>query len=338
MSHPQMHPSNIHKHPGNIVWEVNRVQWQLKEEVAAEKTCKQAEKDAHAAAVDKSHTTIAAAEDAMAIQQKAQVKGPPKLVQPHMVTSKKSTNLANVDAQPAVIVQSTAAPEDDSQASQPVKKKAGQLAESDVDLYDKPKEYSELAPKSYRGKNIVHVNETLKSSLRGKKHSLPNAESSADELEALNTTEELEILKDPEAAEEFEMVENRESAEEGNESDTAMMVDLDQSTINTQASMLVDVSELKTTTKQGKTKVKAEAKTEVKAKVKTNVVATEKIHAKIKKGKGKNEDLPSGVFENGLWCMRFLLCLMFWISNSNFGWTIPETKLKSVLEQIYYAV
>jgi hypothetical protein len=45
---------------------------------------------------------IAAAEDAMAIQQKTQVKGPPKLVRPRMVVSKKSTNLAKAVEQPAV--------------------------------------------------------------------------------------------------------------------------------------------------------------------------------------------------------------------------------------------
>jgi hypothetical protein len=45
---------------------------------------------------------IAAAEDAMAIQQKTQVKGPPKLVRPCMVVSKKSTNLVKAVEQPAV--------------------------------------------------------------------------------------------------------------------------------------------------------------------------------------------------------------------------------------------
>ncbi|KAG0701248.1 hypothetical protein DFH29DRAFT_1000436 [Suillus ampliporus] len=127
MSHPQTRPSNVNKHPGNIVREANRVQWRSKEEVAAEKNRKQAEKNACAAAVDKSRTMVAAAEDAMAIQQKTQVKGPPKLIRPRMVTSKKSTNVANADAQPAVIVQSTAAPEDDGQAGQPVKKKRAAL-------------------------------------------------------------------------------------------------------------------------------------------------------------------------------------------------------------------
>ncbi|KAG0695646.1 hypothetical protein DFH29DRAFT_879902 [Suillus ampliporus] len=369
MSRPQMRPSNVNKHPGNIVREANRVQRRSKEEVAAEKN----------------------SEDAMAIQQKTQVKGPPKLIRPRMVTSKKSTNVANADAQPAVIaVQSTAAPEDDGQAGQPVKKKraalklnfrdsvnanrkvsnggvtiitgdsdtrvgsttigdgkiktstnpkqvissdlegpipnwvdkvasqtqlkpsappsartsvrTGRIAESDVDLDDEPEEYSEPAPKSYRGKAR---------SARSRTQS-----PSADELEVLNATEELEILEDPEAAEEFEMVEDRESAEEGDESDTAMMVDRDQPTINTQASVA-----RRTSSGKGNTKVKAEAKTEVKAEVKTEVVASENIRAKIKKGKARNEDLPSGVLENGLWRTRFLPCLMYWIGNSDYGWT-----------------
>ncbi|KAG2126211.1 hypothetical protein DEU56DRAFT_743133 [Suillus clintonianus] len=102
--------------------------------------------------------------------------------------------------------------------------------------------------------------------------------------------------------------------------------------------MLVDVSEPKTATKQGKTKVKAETKAKVEVEVETDVVATENSRAKIKKGKGKNEDLPNGVLENGLWRTRFLPCLMFWIGNSDFGWTVPETEPESVLEQIYYAV
>ncbi|KAG0701246.1 hypothetical protein DFH29DRAFT_876059 [Suillus ampliporus] len=87
---------------------------------------------------------------------------------------------------------------------------------------------------------------------------------------------------------------------------------------------LFDVSVQKTTTKQGKGN--------------TKVVALENIHAKIKKGKARHEDLPSGVLENGLWCMRFLPCLMYWIGNSDYGWTIPETELESVLEHIYYSV
>ncbi|KAG1857040.1 hypothetical protein DFJ58DRAFT_727062 [Suillus subalutaceus] len=72
----------------------------------------------------------------MAIQQKTVMNGPPKLIQPCIVTSKKSTNLTSADAPPAVNMapQSTAAPQSttapqstmapqDNQTGQPVKKK-----------------------------------------------------------------------------------------------------------------------------------------------------------------------------------------------------------------------
>lgn len=91
MSRPRTRPGNANKHPGNIVREANRAQRRSKEEVAAEKAQKQAEKDAHAAAINESCMTIAAAEDAMAIQQKTVTNGPPKLIRPRIITSKKST-------------------------------------------------------------------------------------------------------------------------------------------------------------------------------------------------------------------------------------------------------
>ncbi|KAG1875668.1 hypothetical protein F4604DRAFT_1924727 [Suillus subluteus] len=81
MSRPKTHPGNADKHPGKIVQDANKVR-QSKEEVAAEKGRKQAEKDTRAAAVEKARTKIAAAEDAMAVEQSVEVDGPPKLVQP----------------------------------------------------------------------------------------------------------------------------------------------------------------------------------------------------------------------------------------------------------------
>lgn len=102
MSCPQKCPGNVNKHPGNIVREANQVQCCSKEEVAAEKNRKELEKANHAAAVEKSRTMIAAAEDAMAIQQKTQVKGPPNLIRPRMVVNKKSANLEKAVEQPAV--------------------------------------------------------------------------------------------------------------------------------------------------------------------------------------------------------------------------------------------
>ncbi|KAG2112214.1 uncharacterized protein F5147DRAFT_771278 [Suillus discolor] len=106
LHHPKTRPGNANKHPRNIVWEANRVQHQSKEEVAAEKAQKQAEKDAHAVVINESHMTIAAAEDAMAIQQKIATNGLPKLIRPCIIPSKKS-------APPAVHAsQSTTAPQD----------------------------------------------------------------------------------------------------------------------------------------------------------------------------------------------------------------------------------
>lgn len=102
MSCPQMCPENVNKHPGNIIQEANQVQHRSNKEVAAEKNQKELEKANCVAAVEKSHTMIAATEDAMAIQQKTQVKGPPKLVRPYMVINKKSANLIKAVEQPTV--------------------------------------------------------------------------------------------------------------------------------------------------------------------------------------------------------------------------------------------
>lgn len=98
MSRPQTRPANANKHPGRLV--ANRVQRRSKEEVAAEKNRKQAEKDARTAAINKSRTIITEAEDTMAIQQSIQVTGPPRLVRPraHVVASSKDAP-ANTDSQ-----------------------------------------------------------------------------------------------------------------------------------------------------------------------------------------------------------------------------------------------
>jgi hypothetical protein len=107
MSRPQTRPANANKHPGRLV--ASRVQ-RSKEEVAAEKNRKQAEKDARTAAIDKSRTKITEAEDTMAIQQSAQVTGPPRLVRPrkHVVTN---SDPANTDLQLAVAGQHFKFPE-----------------------------------------------------------------------------------------------------------------------------------------------------------------------------------------------------------------------------------
>ncbi|KAG1835566.1 hypothetical protein EV424DRAFT_1551621 [Suillus variegatus] len=231
----------------------------------------------------------------------------------------------------------------------PSMQRTAQPTKSAVDLDDKPEEYSEPAPKAQRGKNIVHLNEKPKFTSRGKKHSLPvpdEIELSAEELKDLGAAEELEILEDPEAGEEpenlkdldaakdFKMLEDGEAEHEDNESNSAMVVDK-ASMAQCTSSMSVDVSEQKPATKQAKchtTKIKAEVKTEPEA------VVSENIHAKLKKGKARNAHLLSGVLKNGIWRMKFLPCLMYWVGNSDYGWIIPETELKSVLELIFYVV
>ncbi|KAG2047949.1 hypothetical protein BDR06DRAFT_1013383 [Suillus hirtellus] len=111
---------------------------------------------------------IAAVEDAMAIQQNAQVMGPPRLVQPkpHMVvSSKNSTNLENMAV----------------------------TAVFDVDFDDE--EYFELLAAQER-QDLVHLVERPRDASRGNKCSLQ----SSKEADYTNL-EELELLEDPEAAE-----------------------------------------------------------------------------------------------------------------------------------------
>ncbi|KAG2056590.1 hypothetical protein BDR06DRAFT_969965 [Suillus hirtellus] len=192
-------------------------------------------------------------------------------------------------------------------------------------------------------------NKTVKGIIHSKKHSLPvpdEIELSTEELEDLDTAEELEILEDPEADEEpenldnldaakdFKMLEDGEAEYEDDKSNSAMVVDK-ASMAQCTSSMSVDVLEQKPATKQAKghtTKIKAEVKTEPEA------VASENICAKLKKGKARNAHLPSGVLKNGIWHMKFLPCVMYWVGNSDYGWTIPEAEFESVLEAIFYAV
>ncbi|KAG0704887.1 hypothetical protein DFH29DRAFT_873367 [Suillus ampliporus] len=89
--HPATRASNANKHPGDIVRAANRQQ-HPKEEIAAEKKRKQDEKEAKSAAAEQAHIKTAMQEDAMAIQQQAQLAGPPKLVRPRPhVPGKKHT-------------------------------------------------------------------------------------------------------------------------------------------------------------------------------------------------------------------------------------------------------
>ncbi|OAX30623.1 hypothetical protein K503DRAFT_665217, partial [Rhizopogon vinicolor AM-OR11-026] len=81
MAGPATRPSNANKHPGQVVLDANRVR-RSRDEVAAEKSRKQVEKTSKTVAMKKAHVQIAAKEDAMAVEQRAQLAGPGPLVRP----------------------------------------------------------------------------------------------------------------------------------------------------------------------------------------------------------------------------------------------------------------
>ncbi|KAG1846294.1 hypothetical protein F4604DRAFT_1936515 [Suillus subluteus] len=76
---PATHPGNVNKHPGDIIRNANRQQC-TKEEIATEK--KKKEKLAKSAAAEQARMKTAIQEDTMAIEQQAQLTGPPKLADP----------------------------------------------------------------------------------------------------------------------------------------------------------------------------------------------------------------------------------------------------------------
>lgn len=97
--------------------------------------------------------------------------------------------------------------------------------------------------------------------------------------------------------------------------------------------MLVDVSEQKPTTKQAKgrtTSIKAEVKTEPEP----EAVASENIRVKLKKGKARNVHLPSGLLENGIWHLKFLPCVMYWVGKSDYRWTVPEVMFVAIVYNV----
>ncbi|KAG2030120.1 hypothetical protein BDR03DRAFT_987293 [Suillus americanus] len=341
MSCPNTRPGNASKHPGNMVQEASRVQHRSKEEVTSEKAQKQAQKDAHAAAVNKSCTTIAAAEDAMTNHVDANRKVSNGGVT--ISTSDSDTHVGSAIGDGKIKMFHVR-----HQVPEP-------LAGSSN--YE-PEEYSEPTSTIQRGKNIVHVKEKPKLTSRGKKRSFKNTEYSAEEFDAAeefemlqdpDAAEDQEILKDPDAAEGFEdTTEGFEDTAEGfedaaeDEDHMVLMTDDSQRTTDAKASvaqrmssMSVNVSNQKTTRKHTKGKGNTKVKTQVKMEVKAKTEAPENMRSKIRKGKAKNSNLPSGVVQSGLWRTTFLPCVMFWVGNSDYGWSIPEDILESVLEDIY---
>ncbi|KAG1889157.1 hypothetical protein F4604DRAFT_1673857 [Suillus subluteus] len=404
MSCPQTRPSNVNKHPGQIVRDANKAQRRTKEQVTAEKLQKQVQKSVRAEAEKKTRTAIAVVEDAMAIQQNAQMMGPPKLVRPrpkpHAVASSKSKT--NQENSVVTMAQSLAEPAtEDGQTDQPVRRKhqglkmnfrdgvaanrkvsnsgvtiatshsdthvgsmvddgkirfstnqklAGvqdleglipdwaekvaseaqlkpsappsthtsktpQIVEFDADL-DDDEYYEPLATQG--GKDLVHLVEKPRNTSKGLKRPLP-APKEAEYAEQ----EEFELLDDSEAAGD---------AEEQYDDDIEMVDDdgcADQKSLKAEAIvtrrtslMSVDISDSKIAGKL----------------VKTEDTISDNPRTKIKKGKAKNSDLPSGALEQGQWRTSFLPSLMYWVGNSDYGWSIPENELESALEHIFNAV
>jgi hypothetical protein len=91
--------ASTNKHPGQVVLDANRVQ-RPREEVAAEKSRKQAEKKAKTAALKNAalknaHIQIAPKEDTMAVEQRARLAGPAQLVRsrPRLVARKPASTM-----------------------------------------------------------------------------------------------------------------------------------------------------------------------------------------------------------------------------------------------------
>jgi len=54
-----------------------------------------------------------------------------------------------------------------------------------------------------------------------------------------------------------------------------------------------------------------------------------------KKEKPRNALLPRELRNSGVWRLKFLPTLMYWIGNSDYPWTIPGNALEDVLTNIY---
>ncbi|KAG1886572.1 hypothetical protein F4604DRAFT_1675470 [Suillus subluteus] len=193
--------------------------------------------------------------------------------------------------------------------------KTPQIVEFDADL-DDDEYYEPLATQG--GKDLVHLVEKPRNTSKGLERPLP-APKEAEYAEQ----EEFELLDDSEAAGD---------AEEQYDDDIEMVDDdgcADQKSLKAEAIvtrhtslMSVDISDSKIAGKL----------------VKTEDTISDNPRTKIKKGKAKNSDLPSGALEQGQWRISFLPSLMYWVGNSDYGWSIPENELESALEHIFNAV
>jgi hypothetical protein len=72
--------------------------------------------------------------------------------------------------------------------------------------------------------------------------------------------------------------------------------------------------------------------------VKTEDTVSENHRSRIRKGKPKNSHLPTEILKGGKWRATFLPCLMYWVGNSEYGWSIPDEMLSTVLDDIANSV
>ncbi|KAG1854222.1 hypothetical protein F4604DRAFT_1932824 [Suillus subluteus] len=149
-----------------------------------------------------------------------------------------------------------------------------------------------------------------------------------------DTEEDLEYLEDPEATEDEKLaieqsdLDNMESAAGQDD----MMEDGDGKSIETEAKTQVT----KVKASQIKTESQVTSLMPVDITSENTMSKTNNFCAKIKKGKLKNSDLPVGVYNQ--WQAKFIPCLIYWIGNSDYGWSIPDNELEVALEDIFNAV
>ncbi|KAG1846460.1 hypothetical protein F4604DRAFT_1688399 [Suillus subluteus] len=186
---------------------------------------------------------------------------------------------------------------------------------AEPDLKEPPEEFDEQPRRQGTKKP--------KGTVRIKKHSNTVIEAPEDLGSLADTEEGLEILEDPEAAED-----ENSAIEQSNldnvESDAGqddMMEDGDGKSIDMEAEAKTQVTKVEMLV--GITSENMTSK-------------TDNFHANIKKGKPKNSDLPVGVYDQ--WQVKFVPCLIYWIGNSDYGWSIPESELEVALEDIFDAV
>ncbi|KAG1882053.1 hypothetical protein F4604DRAFT_1678503 [Suillus subluteus] len=186
---------------------------------------------------------------------------------------------------------------------------------AEPDLEEPPEEFDEKPRR--RG------TKKPKGAMRIKKCSNAVIEAPEDLGSLADTEEDLEILEDLEAAEDENSAIEQSNLDDV-ESDAGqddMMEDGDGKSIDMEAEAKTQVTKVEMPV--GITSENTRSK-------------TDNFRANIKKGKPKNSDLPVGVYDQ--WWAKFVPCLIYWISNSDYGWSIPESELEVALEDIFDAV